>query len=80
MANTSIINATVKITAKDINGNNVAKQFNQVMTLHFDYNDATPMINIVDVTGSFYFPITPLTTVTYTIVAGIAGSHTVVMS
>jgi hypothetical protein len=80
MANTSIINAIVKITSKDINGNNVAKQFNQVSTLHFDYSDATPMINIIDVTGSFYFPILPLTTVTYTIVANPGGQHTVVLS
>jgi hypothetical protein len=80
MANTGIITTTVKITNKDINGNNIAKQFNQVQTLHFDYNDATPMINIIDATGSFYFPITSLTTVTYTITANPGGSHVVVMS
>ena len=78
MANAPIITATVKVTAKDINGNNVAKQYNQVKGIVFDYNDAT--VNIIDVTGSFYFPLTPLTTFTYTIVANPGGSHVVVMS
>ena len=73
-----LINATVKVTAKDINGNNVAKQFNQVKGIMFDYNDGT--VNIIDATGSFYFPLTPMTTLTYTITAGISGSHVVVMS
>ena len=78
MANKPLLNCTVKITAKDINGNNVAKQFNAVNYMNIDYTDAT--INIVDATGSFYFPITPLTSLTYTIVTGIGGSTTVVMS
>ena len=78
MANTPLVNATVKVTAKDINGNNIAKQFNQVKSIIFDYNDAT--VNIIDVTGSFYFPLTPMTTLTYTIVANPGGQHTVVMS
>lgn len=75
MAKDLAIFATVKITAKDVNGNNVAKQFNSVRRLDFDYIDGT--VNIVDVTGSFYFTIALITTFTYTI----AGtSHTVVMS
>ncbi len=78
MANSPLIVATVKVTAKDINGNNVAKQFNAVKQIIFDYTDAT--VNVVDVTGSFYFPLTPMTTLTYTITAGIAGSHVVVMT
>jgi hypothetical protein len=78
MANTPLVNATVKVTAKDINGNNITKQFNQVKSIIFDYNDAT--VNIIDVTGSFYFPLTPMTTLTYTIVANPGGQHTVVMS
>lgn len=78
MANQPLILATVKVTAKDINGNNIAKQFNQVKYMNFDYNDGT--VNIVDVTGSFYFPLSPLTTFTYTITAGVAGTHIVVMS
>ena len=78
MPNTPLINATVKITAKDINGNNIAKQFNQVRGIIFDYSDAT--INIIDATGSFYFPVLPLTSFTYTIVAGVNGSHTIVTS
>ncbi len=78
MANAVLITAVVKVTAKDVNGNNVAKQFNAVRNMLFDYNDAT--VNIVDVTGSFYFPLTPMTTLTYTIIANPNGSHNVVMS
>ncbi len=78
MANTPLINATVKITVKDINGNSVAKQFNFVTQMHFDFSDGT--INIVDVTGSFYFTLLTITSFTYTIVAGFGGSTTVVMS
>jgi len=78
MANQPLVNATVKITVKDINNNSVAKQFNGVKKLDIDYSDGT--INIVDVTGSFYFPINTLTTFTYTITAGVAGLHIVVMS
>lgn len=70
--------ATVKITVKDINGNNVAKQFNSVYNLIFDYNDAT--VNIVDASGSFYFPLSTITSFTYTITTGTAGSHVIVMS
>lgn len=78
MAYTPLIQARVKITVKDINGNNVAKQFNQVKNMIFDYNDGT--VNIVDETGSFYFGISAVTTLTYTIVSGVGGSHVVVMS
>jgi hypothetical protein len=78
MANSPLLKATVKVTAKDINGNNVAKQFNDVKYVNFDYTDGS--VNIVDVTGSFYFPLTPMTTLTYTIVANPGGSHAVVMS
>ena len=75
MANTPLITATVKITVKDINGNNVAKQFNNVTGLNFDYNDGT--VNIVDATGSFYFTIKTITTLTYTVLGTVT---TVVMS
>ena len=78
MANAPRITATVKVTAKDINGNNIAKQFNQVIGMNFDYADGT--VNIIDATGSFYFPLGPMTTFTYTIVNGTGGSHVVVMS
>ena len=78
MPNMPLIKSTVNVTAKDVKGGNVAKQFNNVTGIHFDYN--TGMVNIVDATGSFYFPITPLTSLTYTIVTGIGGSTTVVMS
>lgn len=78
MANRPLVLATVKVTAKDVNGNNVAKQFNSVSYMNFDYTDGS--INIVDATGSFYFPLGPMTTLTYTIVNGTGGQHTVVMS
>ncbi len=78
MANAPLITATVKITVKDINGNSVAKQFNSVIGMTFDYNDGT--VNIVDATGSFYFTIKTITSFTYAIAAGIGGSHVVVMS
>jgi len=78
MPNQPALNAVVRITARDINNNNVQKSFFQVRQLEFDYTDA--IVNIIDVTGSFYFPLTPTTTVTYTIVAGVNGSHTVVIS
>ena len=78
MPNTPLINAVVRITVRDINNNLVAKQFNAVVSLHFDYFKG--MINIVDVTGSFYFSLSTLTTLTYTIVTGVAGQHTVVTS
>ena len=78
MANAPLINATARVTARDINNNNVAKQFNSVRFINFDYNDGT--VNIVDATGSFYFPLKPMTSVAFTIVAGVNGQHTVVMS
>jgi len=78
MANTPLVKATVKITVKDINNNSVAKQFNNVTYLNFDYVDGT--VNIVDITGSFYFTIKTITSLTYTIISGINGQHTVVMS
>ena len=78
MPNQPALNCIVRITARDINNNNVQKSFFQVRQLEFDYTDA--IVNVIDVTGSFYFALTPTTTITYTIVAGIAGQHTVVLS
>lgn len=78
MPNQPLIRATVKITVKDINNNSVAKQFNNVYNLNFDYNDGT--INIVDATGSFTFGITLVTTLAYTIVTGLNGQHAIVAS
>lgn len=72
------INARVTITVADVNGNSVAKQFNNVRELKFDYN--TGKVNIVDITGSFYFTILTITTLTYTITTGLGGTTTVVMS
>ena len=78
MANVPILNATVRITVKDINNNSVAKTFSQVIGIHLDYVDGS--VNIVDVTGSFYFTLKTITSFTYTIVSGLNGSHSVVMS
>ncbi len=78
MPNMPLILCTVKVTARDLNNNNVAKQFNQVREIDFDYNDGT--VRVFDATGTFYFPLTPMTTLTYTITTGLAGSHVVVMS
>lgn len=78
MPNTPLLNATVKITCKDINNNSVAKQFNAVRGINIDYNDGT--INIIDVTGSFYFTLLTATTFTYTITTGIGGVQTIVIS
>lgn len=78
MANQPVIRGIVKITVKDINNNSVAKTFNNVTNVNIDYNDGT--INIVDSTGSFTFGIVLVTTFTYTIVTGLAGSHSLVIS
>lgn len=78
MANTPLVNARVNITAKDVNGNNIAKQFNSVLALNFDYIKG--MVNVVDATGSFYFSLTAITTLTYTITTGLNGTHSVVTS
>ncbi len=78
MPNTPRLKATVSITVKDINNNSVAKQFNNVYNLNFDYNDGT--VNIVDATGSFYFTLITITSLTYTITTGLAGQHAVVAS
>ncbi len=78
MPTTPAINATVKITAKDINAGNIAKQFNSVSELRFDYSKG--VVEITDVSGQFYFSLLLVTTLTYTIVAGVGGATTVVMS
>jgi hypothetical protein len=75
MATTPALNATVRITAKDINGGNIAKQFNNVSKLQFDY--ARGMVRVTDATGEFYFSLTAITTLTYTVLGTVT---TVVMS
>lgn len=78
MPNSPFLNATLRITARDLNNNNVVKNFYNVTTLNVDYNDGT--INVIDKTGSFYFPLKPATTVTYTITPGVNGVHAIVIS
>lgn len=63
--------AIVQITALDINGNNSTNTFSQVKDLQFDYIKG--VVRILDDTGEFFFPYTPVTTVTYTITAGTAN-------
>ena len=75
---TPAIAATVKITAKDINGNNIAKQFSSVRMMSLDFS--TGKINVVDATGSFYFSLSDVSSLADTIVTGISGGHTVVIS
>lgn len=76
MANTPLIFARVNITVKDINNNSVAKQFNSVLNMNFDYNDATLMI-LDQQQGSFYFGISKVTSFTCTING---NTYTFVMS
>lgn len=61
MSQSAAITGVVTITV-----NSVAKQFNNVILLSFDYFKG--MVNVVDATqGSFFFSIAAITTVTYTI-------------
>jgi len=77
MPATPAINCNVTITSKSLAGDSVAKTFNNVIALNFDYFKGT--VNVVDaVQGSFFFGLTLVTVTTVTIVAGI--STTVVIS
>jgi hypothetical protein len=76
---TPAIVATARIMADDINGNNTTKQFNSVSAMNLDF--AKGQINIVDVTGSFYFSLGDITSLTYTVAGGVDfGAVTIVMS
>ena len=78
MANLPILQAVVNITVPDINGNSIIKTFLNVTNLNFNYS--TGMVKVVDATGSFDFTLKTITALTYTVVTGLAGSHTVTMS
>ncbi len=78
MPQTPAITGRVRITVLDINGNSVAKQFDAVSGLYFDY--VKGMVSVIDVTGQFYFTLLTITTLTYTVVGGVAPITTVVMS
>ena len=65
---TPVITTRVSITV-----NSILNVFENVIGLNFDYYKG--MVNIVNPSGSFYFGLTTLTTVTYTI----AGSVTTVV-
>ena len=75
---TPAINTRVNITAADINGNRVPKQYNFVQTLTLDYYKG--MVSINDsVQGLVYFPILSVTSMTVTIVGGVGGGTSIVM-
>jgi hypothetical protein len=78
MAYVPVINAIATVTARDLLNNNIAKQFNAVHSISFDFDKG--MVNVVDATGSFFFPISPMTSIVDTIVTGISGQHSFVMS
>lgn len=73
MANQPAFLAKVTITT-----GGVAKVFNAVTQLNFDYS--TGKIFILDVTGAFYFGLSTITAITYTITTGLSGVQTVVIS
>jgi hypothetical protein len=77
MANQPAIIATLKITAKDINGNNTVKQFNSVYGVNFDYNKG--MMSVTDATGEFYFSLGAVLTFT-NIVSGVPSFHTITVA
>lgn len=76
---TPALNARVTITVRDINNNNVAKVFNMVNSISFDY--VKGMVKIIDAQqGQFDFTLMTITTLTYTVVAGVNGQTSIVMS
>lgn len=69
------INTQVTITSRSLAGDNVAKVFNKVIGLNYDYFKG--MVNVVDAEqGSFYFPLIPVTTIT-TVVSGTSINVTI---
>ena len=69
MANASP--ATVRITAADINGNSIAKDYTAVRGIDYDFFGNR--IRIEDATGVFYFGYSSVATVTQTITNGITA-------
>ncbi len=78
MAYVPLINATATVTARDLVNGNILKQFNSVRAINFDFVQGK--VNVVDVTGSFYFPLKPMTSIVDTITTGVNGLHIFVMS
>ena len=76
MPSTPAITGVVTITSVDINGNSVAKSFSSVLELSFNYFKG--VVKIVDsVQGEFFFGLTSVTTVTYTV---LGTTSTIVIS
>lgn len=75
MSTSPAITGRVTITARDPNNNNVAKVFNAVAYLSFDY--VKGMVSVLDVTGNFYFSLAAITTLTYTVNGTV---HTIIAS
>ncbi len=78
MANAPLINARATVTARNLANGNIASTFLSVKGVNFDFTDGA--VNVVDATGSFYFPLKPMTSITVTIVAGPNGQYSFVMS
>ncbi len=68
MANQPALDASATITAVNIKGSSVANIFTAVRSISFDYDKG--MLSLLDAEqGAFYFPLTPVTVVTF-VVAG----------
>lgn len=67
MSQTARIAAAASITAVNIKGSSVANIFNNVIGLHFDYFNGTFKVTDAE-QGEFTFPLTPVATVTITVV------------
>lgn len=74
------VSCIVQITAKDINGNNIAKTYNNVVQMNIDF--ANGKFQIVDeVQGAFNFPFVQIATLTDTIQSNVTPPvHNFVMS
>lgn len=67
MSQVARIAANASVTAVNVKGSSVANIFNNVIELSFDYFKG--VFKVVDASqGEFYFPLTPVTTITITVV------------
>lgn len=73
MANQPALTAAVTVTAVNIKGASVANIFAQVRSISMDYDKG--MLSLLDAEqGAFYFPLTPVTTITFVV----AGKNTTI--
>lgn len=78
MAYTPAINARATVTSRSLANDNVVKVFSTVHSITFDFDKG--MVNVVDETGSFFFSLKVMTSIADTIVTGVNGQHSFVMS